>query len=179
MKSDWITKKLSDIAIINPKENIGKGTVAKKIPMDKLQPFCRDIPGFILEEYKGGAKFRNEDTIMARITPCLENGKIAKVTVLDDGEIGFGSTEYIVFRSIQDISDADFLYYLICSQLVRVPAIKSMVGSSGRQRVQTDVIANLDIQVPPIEEQRRIGGVLKAFDDKIALNNVINDNLAT
>lgn len=177
MKSDWITKKLSDIAIINPKENIGKGTVAKKIPMDKLQPFCRDIPGFILEEYKGGAKFRNEDTIMARITPCLENGKIAKVTVLDDGEIGFGSTEYIVFRSIQDISDADFLYYLICSQLVRVPAIKSMVGSSGRQRVQTDVIANLDIQVPPIEEQRRIGGVLKAFDDKIALNNVINDNL--
>ena len=177
MKSDWITKKLSDIAIINPKENISKGTVAKKIPMDKLQPFCRDIPGFILEEYKGGAKFRNEDTIMARITPCLENGKIAKVTVLDDGEIGFGSTEYIVFRSIQDVSDADFLYYLICSQLVRVPAIKSMVGSSGRQRVQTDVVANLDIQVPPIEEQRRIGGVLKAFDDKIALNNVINDNL--
>lgn len=178
MKFDWITKKLSDIAIINPKESIGKGTIAKKIPMDKLQPFCRDIPGFILEEYKGGTKFRNEDTIMARITPCLENGKVAKVTVLDDGEIGFGSTEYIVFRSIQGVSDADFLYYLVCSQLVRIPAIKSMVGSSGRQRVQTDVVANLDIKVPPIEEQRKIGGVLKALDDKIALNNAINNNLA-
>ena len=92
MKSEWITKKLSDIAIINPKENIGKGTVVKKIPMDKLQPSCRDIPGFIFEEYKGRAKFRNEDTIMARITPCLEYGKTAKVTVLDDREIGFGST---------------------------------------------------------------------------------------
>ena len=114
---------------------------------------------------------------MARITPCLENGKIAKVSVLRDGEVGFGSTEYIVFRAIDGISDADFLYYLICSSLVRNPAIKSMVGSSGRQRVQTDVVADLDIELPPIEEQRKIGGLLKDIDDKIELNNAINNNL--
>ena len=177
MKFNWTTKKLSEIAYINPRESIGKGVVAKKVPMDKLQPFCRDVPEFVFEEYKGGAKFRNNDTIMARITPCLENGKIAKVSILDNDEIGFGSTEYIVFRAIDGVSDADFLYYLICSPLVRNPAIKSMVGSSGRQRVQTDVVANLDIELPPIEEQRKIGGLLKDFDDKIKLNNEINNNL--
>lgn len=178
MKSNWTIKKLSEIALVNPRENIVKGRFAKKVPMDMLQPFCRDIPGFVLEEYKGGSKFRNGDTLMARITPCLENGKIAKVSVLDDNEIGFGSTEYIVFRAINDVSDSDFLYYLICSPIVRNPAIKSMVGSSGRQRVQTDVVASLDVEVPAIEEQRRIGGILKALDDKIELNNKINNNLA-
>ena len=177
MKFDWTTKRLSEIAYINPRESLSKGVVAKKVPMDKLQPFCRDIPEFVLEEYKGGTKFRNGDTIMARITPCLENGKIAKVSALGDGEVGFGSTEYIVFRAIDGVSDADFLYYLICSPLVRNPAIKSMVGSSGRQRVQTDVVANLDIELPPIEEQRKIGGLLKAIDDKIELDNAINNNL--
>ena len=177
MKFNWTTKRLSEIAYINPRESLGKGVVAKKVPMDKLQPFCRDVPGFVLEEYKGGTKFRNGDTIMARITPCLENGKIAKVSVLSDGEVGFGSTEYIVFRAIDGVSDADFLYYLICSPLVRNPAIKSMVGSSGRQRVQTDVVASLNIELPPIEEQRKIGGLLKALDDKIELNNTINNNL--
>ena len=177
MKYNWTTKKLSEIAYINPRESIGKGVVAKKVPMDKLQPFCRDVPEFVLEEYKGGTKFRNGDTIMARITPCLENGKIAKVSILSDDEVGFGSTEYIVFRAIDGVSDADFLYYLICSPLIRNPAIKSMVGSSGRQRVQTDVVANLDIELPPIEEQRKIGGLLKAIDDKIERNNKINNNL--
>lgn len=177
MKCNWTTKKLSEIAYINPRESIGKGVVAKKVPMDKLQPFCRDIPEFVLEEYKGGTKFRNGDTIMARITPCLENGKIAKVSVLSDDEVGFGSTEYIVFRAIDGVSDADFLYYLICSPLVRNPAIKSMVGSSGRQRVQTDVVASLNIEIPPFEEQRKIGGLLKVLDDKIELNNQINNNL--
>ena len=177
MKCNWTTKKLSEITYINPRESIGKGIVVKKVPMDKLQPFCRDIPEFVFEEYNGGTKFRNDDTIMARITPCLENGKIAKVSILSSDEIGFGSTEYIVFRAIDGVSDADFLYYLICSPFVRNPAIKSMVGSSGRQRVQTDVVANIDIELPPIEEQEKIGGLLKTFDDKIKLNNEINNNL--
>lgn len=177
MKYNWTTKRLSEIAYINPRESISKGIVARKVPMDKLRPFCRDIPEFVFAEYRGGTKFRNGDTIMARITPCLENGKVAKISILNDDEIGFGSTEYIVFRAIEGISDADFLYYLICSPLVRNPAIKSMVGSSGRQRVQTDVVANLYIDLPPIEEQQKIGCILKVFDDKIELNNKINNNL--
>lgn len=177
MKYNWSIKKLSDIAYINPKESIPKGTIAKKIPMDKLQPFCRDIPEYILEKFNGGSKFRNEDTIMARITPCLENGKTAKVNILENNEIGFGSTEYIVFRAIDGISDSNYLYYLICSPFVRNPAIKSMVGSSGRQRVQTDVIKNLQLEIPPLDEQKKIGNLLKCIDDKIELNIKMNKNL--
>ena len=87
-------------------------------------------------------------------------GKTAQVRCLDNGEVGFGSTEYIVFRA-KEGTDPDYLYYLICSPLVRDPAIKSMVGSSGRQRVQTDVVANLQIAVPDFDEQKNIGGLLK------------------
>ena len=82
MKSNWTIKKLSDIAEFNPKERLPKGTVAKKIAMDKLQPFCRDVPEYENVAFTGGTKFRNGDTIMARITPCLENGKTAKVAIL-------------------------------------------------------------------------------------------------
>ena len=174
--AEWVMKKLKDIANFNPRESLAKGVVAKKVAMDKLQPFCRDIPGYELEPFSGGTKFRNGDTIMARITPCLENGKTAKVAVLDDGEVGFGSTEYIVFRA-KDGIDEDFIYYLVCSPLVREPAIKSMVGSSGRQRVQTDVVQNLEIMVPDYEEQKRISGILKSLDDKIAANTEVNKNL--
>ena len=178
MKSEWTERKLSDIAYFNPKESLEKGIVAKKVPMDKLKPFTRDVPGFVLEEFKGGTKFRNGDTVMARITPCLENGKIAKINILDDGEVGFGSTEYIVFRAVEGISDSDYLYYLVCSPVVRNPAVKSMVGSSGRQRVQTDVLQNLIVNVPPLDEQKRIGGLLKSIDDKIAVNDAINNHLS-
>ena len=174
--AEWVMKKLKDIADFNPRESLAKGTVAKKIAMDKLQPFCRDIPGYELEPFSGGTKFRNGDTIMARITPCLENGKTAKVSILDDGEIGFGSTEYIVFRAKEGV-DEDFIYYLVCSPLVSEPAIKSMVGSSGRQRVQMDVVQNLEIMVPDYEEQKRISVILKSLDDKIAANTEVNKNL--
>ena len=177
MKSEWTKKKLSDIADFNPRETIKKGAIAKKIPMDVLRPFYRDIPYYVEECFSGGTKFRNGDTIMARITPCLENGKTAQVSILNDGEVGFGSTEYIVFRAKEGIADKDYLYYLVCSSEVREPAIKSMVGSSGRQRVQTDVVKNLEIDVPPLVEQEKIGSFLKAFDDKIALNDRINKNL--
>ncbi|MEQ2542680.1 restriction endonuclease subunit S [Lachnospiraceae bacterium CLA-AA-H183] len=176
MKSEWTIKKLSEIADFNPRESLRKGTVAKKVGMDKLQPSCRDIPFYELEAYTGGTKFRNGDTIMARITPCLENGKTAKVNILEEGEIGFGSTEYIVFRAKEGV-DEDFLYYLVCSSIIREPAIKSMVGSSGRQRVQTDVVENLDIAVPSYEEQHLIGRILRNLDDKIKINSKINENL--
>ena len=177
MRSEWTKKKLSDIADFNPRETIKKGAVAKKISMDVLRPFYRDVPYYTEECFSGGTKFRNGDTIMARITPCLENGKTAQVSILNDGEVGFGSTEYIVFRAKEGIADKDYLYYLVCSPEVREPAIKSMVGSSGRQRVQADVVKNLQIEVPPLVEQRKFGSFLKSFDDKIALNDKINKNL--
>lgn len=169
--------KLSEIALFNPTETLTKGTLAKKVGMDKLQSFCRDIPDYEIAEFSGGTKFRNGDTIMARITPCLENGKTAKVNILDTEEVGFGSTEYIVFRAIDGVTGEDYLYYLVCSPIVRDIAIKSMVGSSGRQRVQTDVVKGIEVELPTLDEQRKIGSLLKSLDDKIAVNNKINENL--
>ncbi|WP_432785630.1 hypothetical protein AAEX37_02421 [Oligella sp. MSHR50489EDL] len=169
--------KLSEVILFNPIERIKKGALYKKVSMENLQPFYRDIPSFEVGEFRGGTKFRNGDTIMARITPCLENGKTAKVNILKDGEVGFGSTEYIVFRAIDGVMDEDYLYYHVCSPIVREIAIKSMVGSSGRQRVQTDVVKAIEIDLPSLDEQKKIGSFLKLFDDKIALNNAINNNL--
>ena len=177
MLDNWKIYKLEDCVEVNPKEKLSKGRVSKKIGMDKLEPFCRDVTGYEMAKFSGGSKFRNGDTIMARITPCLENGKIAMVNILDSGEVGFGSTEYIVFRAKSNVTDPDYVYYLICSPYVRDIAIKSMVGSSGRQRVQTDIIRNLELPFPDIEIQKNIASILKVLDDKICLNNKINKNL--
>lgn len=174
---EWLEKRMDEIADFNPRESIQKGAIAKKVAMDKLQPFCRDVLSYEMEAFSGGIKFRNGDTIMARITPCLENGKTAKVDILYEDEVGFGSTEYIVFRA-KEGNDPDFIYYLVTSPVVREPAIKSMVGSSGRQRVQTDVVQGLKVRVPDLEGQQAIASVLKILDDKIAANRRINDNLA-
>lgn len=170
---------LKNIIQINPTERLAKGTLAKKVPMEYLQPFTRAISSYETAEYSGGSKFRNGDTLMARITPCLENGKTAYVSILDDGEVGFGSTEYIVFRNIEGVTDSKFVYYFVTSPWFREIAIKSMVGSSGRQRVQQSVLENLEVTLPPLEEQRRIAGILGSLDDKIELNRRINANLET
>src|SRR5574344_3046837 len=175
--SEWKEVRLEDVVELNPIEVIQKGKIVKKITMEKLQPFCKEISEYEFVEFNGGSKFRNDDTLMARITPCLENGKIAKVSILDENEIGFGSTEFIVFRAKKGLSNPDFLYYLIISSNIRNHAIKSMVGSSGRQRVQTNVLKKLLINLPDITTQQKIASILSSLDDKIELNNRINGNL--
>ena len=166
-----------DFINFNPRESLSKGTLAKKISMERLQPFTRNISGYEVAAFNGGTKFRNGDTLMARITPCLENGKTAKVTVLNTDDIGFGSTEFIVLRAKPNVSDEDFVYYWSISPDIRDKAIKSMVGSSGRQRVQQSVLSNLELCIPPLPEQRAIAATLSCLDDKIELNNKINANL--
>ena len=178
MASEWTTVRAADFIEFNPRLSIKKGTLATKVAMDKLQPFTKRIPAIEQAEFAGGSKFCNGDTIMARITPCLENGKTAFVDVLADGEVAFGSTEFIVMRARDGISDPQFVYYLATSPTFRNVAIKSMVGSSGRQRVQQGVLDELELSVPPLEEQQKIGAFLALLDDKIAFNNKINDNLA-
>lgn len=175
--NDWKKVKLGEIIEFNPTERLSKGTLAKKIAMEKIEPFTRDIPEFELLEYKGGTKFRNGDTLMARITPSLENGKTAKVSLLDEEEVGFGSTEFIVARARNGISDENFIYYLMLSPSVRDVAIKSMVGTSGRQRVQLDVVKNHEVLCPPLSEQIQIGKILSVIDDKIENNKKINHHL--
>lgn len=175
----WKLVRAADFINFNPRERIPKGAMAKKVSMEQLQPFTRDIPAFDVAPFNGGSKFRNGDTLMARITPCLENGKTAQVNIFEDDEVGFGSTEFIVLRAKPGISDKDFIYYFARSPFLRDIAIKSMVGSSGRQRVQQSVLNNTEFLAPPLWEQIEIGRVLRAFDDKIANNKAINHHLAS
>ena len=177
MTSEWGTIRAADFIDFNPRLSLKKGDIATKVAMDKLKPFTKKIPETEKAEFNGGAKFCNGDTVMARITPCLENGKTAYVDMLDDGEIGFGSTEFIVMRAKAGISDPQFVYYTAINPVFRNVAIKSMVGSSGRQRVQQSVLEELELSVPDLDEQRHIGAFLGRLDEKIALNNRINDNL--
>ena len=173
----WTEIRAADFIEFNPRMSIKKGTIATKVAMDKLQPFTKKIPDSEKASFSGGSKFRNGDTIMARITPCLENGKTAFVDILGKDEVAFGSTEFIVMRAREGISDPQFIYYLATSPWFRNIAIKSMVGSSGRQRVQQSVLDDLVLNVPPLEEQKKISSFLCVLDQKIALNNEINDNL--
>lgn len=145
--------------------------------MEDVQPYTKKISCSNLSEYRGGSKFKNDDTLFARITPCLENGKIGFVNFLEEEEIGFGSTEFIVFRAKNDICSPDYLYYLTSSPDFRETAIASMTGSSGRQRVQISEISDYQLLLPPLPEQRAIAGVLSALDDKIDLLHRQNETL--
>lgn len=107
----WTITTLGEVADINPTESLSKGEIAKYVPMEGIAPFTRRISKYESKEFNGGMKFRNGDTLLARITPCLENGKTSFVDILENDEVGFGSTEYIVIREKKDSSDKLFLYY--------------------------------------------------------------------
>ena len=173
----WKEYRLGDFMEFNPKRSLSKNTIARKITMDKLVPHTRDIYDWTYEPYSGGAKFQNGDTLMARITPCLENGKQAYVSMLNNGETAFGSTEYIVICGREALCDNRFAYYLSLCPTFRNAAIKSMVGTSGRQRAQVDVLENMTMRLPPLSEQLKIVSILSSLDDKIELNRKINSNL--
>ena len=175
--SEWKEYRLGDFMEFNPKISLKKDVIARKITMDQLIPYSRDIYSWTHEPYTGGAKFQNGDTIMARITPCLENGKHAYISLLDENETAFGSTEYIVMRGRKGVSDNKFVYYLTHYPSFKNSAIKSMVGSSGRQRAQVVVLENLTMPLPILSEQIRIADMLSEIDDKIAVNRRICENL--
>ncbi|MBR1778304.1 MAG: restriction endonuclease subunit S [Alphaproteobacteria bacterium] len=174
---EWRNIQIKDFCCLNPKTSISKGSIVKKIGMEKLTPFCRKIGGFTEESYSSGAKFQKGDTLLARITPCLENGKTAFVDILEEGEIAFGSTEFIVLRKKDGVSDALFLYYLAISPDFRERAISLMNGTSGRQRIEATPLGEEFFLFPPLEIQRKIAGILGALDDKIEVLREQNKTL--
>ena len=174
--SEWRKKQLQEIAFLKPTETLRKGDIAPNIPMANIKEFQRDVVKIDYGEFRGGTKFRNGDTLLAKITPCLENGKTAFVNCLQEDEIGFGSTEFIVLRAKENI-DERFLYYLSISPEFRKQAISLMEGTSGRKRVNENALKISDFLIPDLEEQRKIANILSAIDDKIQINNQINQEL--
>lgn len=131
--------RVSDIAYLNPKRPLAKNQVARCIDMSQLSTTGAFPSGWEMKPFTGGMRFANGDTLLARITPCLENGKTAFIDFLNEDEVAFGSTEYIVLAPKEGIP-AEFLYCLARYPAFVDYAIKNMNGSSGRQRVSAETI---------------------------------------
>lgn len=173
----WRGGAAADLIEFNPKEKLTKGVKAIYIEMSNLPTQGPVITDWALREFKSGTKFRNGDTLFARITPCLENGKTAFVDVLDEGEIAWGSTEYIVMRSKNGLPPP-LSYVLARNDAFREHAKQSMTGTSGRQRAQADVVANFSLVVADAEVYTAFGQSVDIWFDKIAQNADENSTLA-
>ncbi|MDY6823971.1 MAG: restriction endonuclease subunit S [Thermodesulfobacteriota bacterium] len=178
MGSEWQTSKLGDVIAINPSRSLAKGSDSVYISMQQVETAKRFINEIDHRAFKGsGARFQNGDTLLARITPCLENGKTAYVDFLEEEEVAHGSTEFIVLSGIESVTDELFVYYLSRTPEFRNYAIARMEGSSGRQRVPASTLKKYTFPCPPYEEQRAIAHILGTLDDKIELNRQMNQTL--
>ena len=174
----YIRSTIGEAFVVNPVRPLKRGAVTPFIPMDALSENGRAIERHESRKFTGsGTRFRNGDTLIARITPCLENGKTAFVCDLPEGVIAHGSTEYIVLSAREGITDPLFGYYLARTPEFRRYAIGHMEGTSGRQRVPASAIENYEIHLPPIDTQRSISRTLGALDDKIELNRRTSQTL--
>src|SRR5690554_6137705 len=144
----WETVPASDLIEFNPTEPLRKGTPAPYLDMASLPTSGSWPEPPIMRDFGSGMRFRNGDTLLARITPCLENGKTAFVQCLPDDTVGWGSTEYIVMRPKTPVP-AEYAYLLARDDAFREHAIRSMTGTSGRQRAQGDSVAAFKLASPP------------------------------
>ena len=175
--SECETINLSEIATLNPKRTITKGTLARSIEMAQL-PTSGSFPaGWDMKEYNGGMKFQNGDTLMARITPCLENGKVAYINFLEENEVAFGSTEYIVIASKGAIAPEVFYFLTRHNDFVDF-AVKNMNGSSGRQRVSAETIGTYKLPVISPEDMVMLETIAKEALNKIKYNSLENIRLS-
>ncbi|PSR56989.1 restriction endonuclease subunit S [Adhaeribacter arboris] len=174
--TNWQPYTFSDFVEINPTISLkGKGTFSF-IEMKDLYDGQRYVYPAQERTITGGARFGEGDTLFARITPCLENGKICQAKGLKNG-VGFGSTEFLVFRERENVSDTNFIYYLSRWEEVRRYAELHLVGTSGRQRVPKDIFDKLELTLPDLETQKKIAEILSALDYKIELNRRMNQTL--
>ena len=167
----WEIKQFKDVVQFPPKITFEKGESYSFIPMEDLSSGIKYVSPKIEKVWSGsgGAKFEEGDTLFARITPCLQNGKISQAKNLKNGK-GFGSTEYFIFRGIENVSDSDFIYYFSLNEEFKKYAIGSMVGASGRQRADQKFVGEFEINLPPLETQKRIASILSTYDDLIENN---------
>ena len=178
MNNDWREVPFNEAVLISPPTRLERGEVYPFVDMAAVSGDSRSVYPAEHREFKGsGSRFQSGDTLMARITPCLENGKIARFSAPGDFQVAHGSTEFIIIRGRPGVTDNDFAYYLTRWEEVRNYAIGQMTGTSGRQRVPVDSLDHLTIPLPPLPEQRAIAHILGTLDGKIELNRRMNQTL--
>ena len=156
----WEVKAVPEIILVDPKRNLPKGSPARYLDMKNLPTEGHLAKETVIRPLQSGAKFRNGDTLLARITPCLENGKTGLVDFLDEGEVGWGSTEFIVLDPMPPLPK-EFGYLLARSTAFREFAIQNMTGTSGRQRVPAESFGQFFIAIPPDAVSMAFGDVTK------------------
>ena len=174
----WRVKALADAFEINPTRKLSKGSMASYLDMASLATSGHCVEAPIQREMGSGAKFRNGDTLLARITPCLENGKSAFVDFLAADQVGWGSTEFLVLRPKPPLPQY-FGYLLSRHATFREYAIQSMVGTSGRQRIQNDVLGRYLLAIPGNGVATAFAEVVEPIHRSIAANHQSAQTLAT
>lgn len=144
----WTVTTLDDVIDFDPKVPLSKDRIKQFIPMSALSTnsMCLNLNEITFTQSNSGSKFQNGDTLLARITPCLENGKTAFVSGIIPDEGAVGSTEYIVMRSKK--LNPYMVYLLARTNDFRQAAINSMSGSDGRQRAKVDKLKGLPYLLP-------------------------------
>lgn len=179
----WAVAPLPEAIEVNPTRSLAKDVVALYLEMGNMPTASARALTWEARPCGSGAKFINGDVLLARITPCLENGKTAYVDFLEDGQVGWGSTEYIVFRSKPTLP-LEYAYFLARSSELRTHAIQNMTGTSGRQRVPAECFNSFLVVVPPQEIASRFGAwsrsvmqTMKARDEESATLAAMRDAL--
>ncbi len=173
----WEVKALDQVVELNPRETIKKGTVAPYLNMSALPTSGPNPEDAIPREFTSGTRFRNGDTLLARITPCLENGKTAFIQSLPEDTVGWGSTEFIVMRATPPIP-REYTYLLARDPAFRGYAIQSMTGTSGRQRARTEALADYLLPFPPVDVWTTLSSAITPMFATIDLNREESRSLA-
>ncbi|MCM8816804.1 MAG: restriction endonuclease subunit S, partial [Candidatus Omnitrophica bacterium] len=165
----WEVNFISKLMLFDPSENLDKNVVYPYVEMKHVSTTSM-VCEFDHKHYTGsGSKFRFGDTLFARITPCLENGKIALVWFLNSDEKGFGSTEFIVMRGKYEYLK-EFIYLFAKTDDFREFAINSMSGTSGRQRVIKEALEMYKFAIPPSSILQKFHSLVEPLFQKVILN---------
>lgn len=175
---DWDSVPLPEIVSLNPPRSLRQGNVAPYLDMANMPTQGHRAIEWIDRPFGSGTRFMNGDTLLARITPCLENGKTAFVDFLEDGQVGWGSTEYIVINPKPPLPP-EYGYYLARTEEVRNHAIQNMIGTSGRQRASASCFDSFMISVPPPELATQFGEIARVLMAEIKAKDEESRTLAS
>ena len=173
----WKEGKIADLVDFNPSRKLTKNEDSPYIEMANIETQGYAPSSWRMRPFASGTKFINGDAIMARISPCLENGKAAYIDFLEDGQVGWGSTEFLVMRSKMGLHPF-FAYIMTRYDDFRDHAVSSLVGSSGRQRVDLDNLLKYSIFIPDEKAITRFNREMEMIVSKMRNNQLQMRTLA-